>query len=74
MKFKFKDHVKRMVDSVFGTASRGPDAPPILVNRKQRRTEVAMRCKASAARRRAKWEKRGAPGRASKGRKPHRAA
>lgn len=66
---------KKAIDNLFGTS----DAPTIKErmqffrpNRKQRRANASAALKVKAAPRRAKYEKRGAPGRASKGRRPFR--
>jgi hypothetical protein len=54
---------------IVGSPTAAPN-PGVYVgsNRKQRRTQTAIRLKTASAPNRAKYEKRGAPGRASKGR------
>lgn len=64
---------KKWVDSMFGT-------PAVLKekvqfgrpNRKQKRVNAATAIKKASASARRKHEKRGAPGRSAKGRRPHR--
>lgn len=67
--------IDKLKDALFGTSSAlgSPITSPVW-NRKARRTAAAMRLKSLAAPKRLKFEKRGAPGRASKGRKPLRAS
>lgn len=68
-----KNQISKFVDRVMGK----PHAPATgasigFSNRKARRTEQSMRMAAIAAPRRMKFEKRGAPNRSSKGRRPFR--
>jgi hypothetical protein len=68
-----KKRIKKMIDRLMGTSQAMSDRHmPIAPNRKARRADFAIRQAALAAPIRRKHEKRGAPGRASKGRKPHR--
>lgn len=54
---------------IFGSPTAAPNPGEYVdLNRKQRRAQVSIRMKAASAPNRAKYEKRGAPGRASKGR------
>jgi hypothetical protein len=65
-----KDRAKKIVDSIMGRpAAMGDHMPFVKPSRKQRRIAAA---RTAAIPRRRKYEKRGAPGRSSKGRKPFR--
>lgn len=74
MKMSIRARAKKVVDSLFGTVS-APKASAMEFasrNRKQIRAEAARQQAMLSAPARRKYEKRGAPGRSSKGRKPHR--
>lgn len=71
---KVKKQIKKVVDRIFGTSVAGGDRDVSLAawNREMKRRDMAVSQAALAAPRRRKYEKRGAPNRSSKGRKPHR--
>jgi hypothetical protein len=66
--------LKKLIDNLFGKPAALSDNAPINwhANRKQKRVNVSMALAQRAAPKRMKHEKRGAPGRSSKGRKPFR--
>lgn len=57
---------------IIGTPAVGREPVPMRFNRASRRYQQALMLKDAAEPRRRKYEKRGAPGRASKGRAPLR--
>ena len=69
-----KQMIQNVIDKIMGhpavPAPHGDIADFTVPNRKQKRVGAAMHLKRLAAPRRKKFEKRGAPGRASKGRRP----
>lgn len=68
-----KTRAKKIVDSIMGKPAAMPDHEPFFFpNRKQKRVQLAMDLKVRAEPNRRKYEKRGVPGRSSKGRRPHR--
>lgn len=68
-----KDRAKKIVDSIMGRpAAMGDHMPFVKPSRKQKRINAATALRTAAIPRRRKYEKRGAPGRSSKGRKPFR--
>ena len=64
---------KKLIDKIVGTPATVNDTGlSYRPNRKQKRSHQALMLKQKAESRRRKYEKRGAPGRSAKGRKPHR--
>lgn len=70
---RFRSAVKTFTDFFLGSSHAMSEAHlPVAPNRKMRRAELAKRQAVISAPARRKHEKRGASGRSSKGRKPHR--